>query len=324
MRNRIILALVTLIVMTSICACAVPAASPVTQDERALLDARSNYRNASLVISGECVQVHIGSNGKPCCDIRIDELVAGNASVGDTLHCTNSAMLEGDKYLLYLSKNGDVSYSEDSLSYSLVSALVLKDNTVNLSGAKIPYHAIKSDIAKLNLVISGYSSYSYFGDISALIDAADEVFIGRVDNIGEFSDTQFRVSEAGSTVEYTIPSTVANITAFGGIKGALKYGEKIKLIYAPAMSADVIDAATLTSVPYGEQDAPKLQEDGVYVFFLIHGPDDKQDYYFSINPMQGFVKTETNTISVAHVNNALLPYRSLNDLVAAIRFALNS
>jgi len=177
-------------------------------------------------------------------------------------------------------------------------------------------------MAALDAMISAPSGFYYYDEIATLAKAADDIFIGRVDKAPALEDTQFRSHESGTTVEHTLPASVAEITAYGGIKGALKYGDKVELINAPAMNADVVNAATLTAEPYTEGQAPMLEEGGIYLFFTIKGPDAKQHYSFMVNPMQGFVPVSGDALSARTGNRAFNAVKSLDAAVNSIRKAL--
>lgn len=63
------------------CACATPVGAQLS-DERALSDVQRIYKNAALVVMGECVQSHINSEGDTCYDLSVEEVVAGCAQAG--------------------------------------------------------------------------------------------------------------------------------------------------------------------------------------------------------------------------------------------------
>lgn len=302
--------------------CALPAGSG--GEARILAEARQNYRNASLVVSGVCKQSHVNANGDSCYDLSIDRVLAGDASSGDVIHCT-SPMTEGESYLLYLQAGEDVAHTEDMLGYTLVSGepLALSKGKVVYDGQAVDLDALLADMALLDAMISAPSASFYYDDLAALAQAADDIFIGRVDRVPPLQDTQFRSQNNGAIVEHTIPAAVAQVTAFGGIKGALKYGDQLQLVYAPAMNADVVNAATLAAEPYTTAQAPKLEPGGIYLFFLLKGPDAKQSYAFLVNPMQGFVQVEGDELAAPAGNRAFQNVRSLDAAVTAIRLALN-
>ena len=98
--------------------CALPVGS--TGEARILAQARQDYRNASLVVSGTCLQTHVNAKGVNCYDLTVEDVLAGQAAAGDVIHCT-SPMTEGKSYLLYLQKGEDVPHTEDMQGYTLVS-----------------------------------------------------------------------------------------------------------------------------------------------------------------------------------------------------------
>lgn len=301
--------------------CALPAGN--VGEARILAEARQDYRKASLVVSGVCLQSHVNAEGEDCYDLSIEQVLAGEAEPGDVIHCT-SAMNMGQSYLLYLSQGEGAPHTEDMLGYELVSGqpLPLSHGKVLYGGQSVDLDTLLEDMAALDAMISAPSGFYYYDEIAALAQAADDIFIGRVNQAPALRDTQFRSQDNGATVEHTIPAALARITAYGGIKGALKYGDQVELVNAPAMNADVVNAATLAAEPYSEAQAPRLQEGGVYLFFTLKGPDAKQHYSFLLNPMQGFVPVNGDTLSAPAGNRALRNVQSLDAAVKAIRKAL--
>lgn len=301
--------------------CALPAGN--MGEARILAEARQDYREASLVVSGRCIQSHVNAEGENCYDLSIEQVLAGQADPGDVIHCTSS-MIVGQSYLLYLAQGEDVSHTEDMLGYSLVSGepLPLSQGKVVYGGQSVELDILLEDMAALDAMISAPSGFYYYDEIAALAQAADDIFIGRVERAPALKDTQFRSQDNGATVEHTLPASIVQVTAYGGIKGALKYGDQVELVNAPAMNADVVNAATLASEPYTGGQAPRLEEGGIYLFFTLKGPDAKQHYSFLINPMQGFVPISGDTLAVPMGNRALRGVNRLDAAVNAIRKAL--
>lgn len=301
--------------------CALPAGN--MGEARILAEARQDYRDASLVVSGVCVQSHVNTDGENCYDLSIEQVLAGQAEVGDVIHCT-SAMSVGQKYLLYLMQGEDVPHTEDMLGYALVGGepLPLSGSKVLYGGQAVDMEVLLKDMVALDAMISTPPGFYYYDDLAALARAADDIFIGRVNRMPSLADTKFRSQDNGATVEHTLPAAIAEVTAYGGIKGALKYGDKLELVVAPGMNADVVNAATLTAEPYTVTQAPGLQEGEVYLFFTLKGPDAKQHYSFLLNPMQGFVGVSGDSLSTPYGNRALRGVQSLDAAVKAIRQAL--
>lgn len=318
---------ITLAIGFFACACAAPVTAPLSS-ARALSDVQRIYKNATLVVMGKCMQAHINSDGDTCYDLCIEEVIAGTAEVGDVIHCTQGTMKDGETYLLYLAEGEDAYHTEDMPHYKLLSdepLLVSENGTVAFSGMQLSLSEIRSDMERMNAVITAPASTYYYKALENLIDAADEIFIGRVKSVPEIQDMAFRAQKDGTIVENTLPAAIAQVEAYGVLKGALNYGDVVKLVYSPAMSANIVDATTLQALSYGEQNVPALEEEAVYLFFLTQSPDAKQDYRFSINPMQGYVRVDQeDRVQVSYVNRALLGYKTLDSLVEAIRAFMES
>lgn len=309
------------------CACATPVGAQLS-DERALSDVQRIYKNAALVVMGECVQSHINSEGDTCYDLSVEEVVAGYAQAGDIIHCTQGAMKEGETYLLYLAEGEEMYHTEDMRRYELLSDAPLpvsENGTVAFAGTQLALSDIKRDIERMDAVITAPATMYYYKELGALIDAADEVFIGRVASISPVKDMAFRSQTDGTIIENTLPAALAQVEAYGVLKGALNYGDPVDLVYAPAMSANLVDASTLKALSYGEANAPALEEGEVYLFFLTQSPDAKQAYRFSVNPMQGYARVDKDDhVHVSHVNSALAGCKDLGSLVREIRDIMES
>ncbi len=315
-------AAIALALAAFVCACAAPTGVNLS-DERALSDVQRIYKSAAMVVMGECLQSHINSNGDTCYDLSVTEVIAGNALAGDVIHCTEGAMKDGQSYLLYLAEGEDMYHTEDMMRYKLLSdgpLPVSESGIVDFGGTQLGLSDIKQDIARMDAVITAPAMAYYHKTLAALSEAADEVFIGRVKSVSPERSMAFRSHTDGTTVENTLPASIAVVEAYGVLKGALNYGDEIELVYSPAMSANLVDAGTLKTVSYGAEDAPELLEDEVYLFFLQQSPDAKQAYRFSVNPMQGYVRVDTgDNVHVPYVNRALQGYRDLADLVEELR-----
>ena len=322
--HKILLA--AFVAMLLICACAVPAglSQPTHDAELALATLRQSYRSAQLVVRGTCVQTHTDTSGAPCAAVEVDEVLAGNAKTGDLLHCMASGLKEGGSYLLFLEQGSDVHYSEDEIGFNVLAsdAVETTGGMAKLKTAGVTLAEVRTEIARLDAVVSAPATSYYYTALADMVAAADEIFIGRVTSGTALKTTSFRSQEGGGTVEQELPAALLRIEAYGAVKGALKYGDMVELVYAPAMSADVVDAATLAAVTYGENAVPVLRKGQICIFFLIKGPDSKQNYYFPINPFQGYVRVDDDELRVSYVNTAIMNYAELTPLVLDIRAAL--
>lgn len=301
--------------------CALPTGS--ADADRALAEARQNYRDASLVVRGTCLQRHIDAEGRDCYDLSIRSVFAGSAQSGDMIHCI-SPMKEGQEYLLYLAEGEDVFHTEDMQDYVLVSGapLEISDGQVAYNGQQIQLSALLQDMAALDAMITTPANIYYYDTLGALALAADDIFIGKVEQVPALQEMQLRSQGNGATVERTLPVSVVEVTAYGSIKGAHNYGDKVSLVYCPGLNADMVSAATLAAESFTAAQAPGLRAEGIYLFFTIDGPDGKQDYSFPINPMQGFVSLQADHLSPSRANRAMTGVQLLDDAVMLIHQAL--
>lgn len=315
-------------VLLLFCACSSATGTKVS-DERVWSDAQRVYRNSSLVVMGKCVRSHINEDGVTCYDLLVDEVLAGTAARGDLIHCTDGAMKENETYLLYLGDDdAEVYYSEDTSGFTLLTDGPLPVNgegEVVFSGVKLSLSAIRENIAEQNAVITAPSETYYYKDLASLTNASEEIFIGRVAQLPRLADTRFRSDSEGTSVENALPASVMQVEVYGSIKGTHRYGDMLQVVYCPALSDDMTDAATLKSLTYNAGNATAPEKDGIYLFFLVNSPDDKQSYYFGVNPIQGLALLDReDRLHVTYLNRALSGYYSLDKLVRDIRAILDS
>lgn len=323
---RLLSALLVCLILSA-CTSTPPATSVVVSspaaEERLLSDLRAQYRNASLIVSGECIGSHIDASGDTCYDLTVAKVYAGNAKIGDTVHCTTGPMNTGETYLLFLGQSKDVNYSEDLIGYSLVSGtpMPIVDSEVIWNGKRISLEAVQQEIQTLSSVISAPAPVYYYDSIAALTADADEIFIGKVTRFPQMKDTAFSVRNGGAVEKAHYSASIVTIEAYGVMKGSLSYGDELNMVFSPERIGGMLDAATLQHMELSTGQAPYLQLGGVYVFFLTKGPDDKQPYHFPVNPLQGILPLSGDTLYIPAANKALQPYDKLSALVQAIKSA---
>ena len=290
----------------------------VMSSDRVMADVRQSYRSASLVVSGECIQ-KINSGDDTQSRILIDEVIAGKASEGSTILVDGSYTV-GERYLLYLAEGDDVQYSEDEVSYRSTSAgsFVIRGGNVEYGGSRIKLSEFKNEMDQVSRVITAPSENYYYGDIRALVDASENIFIGRVSGVSHMRRTGFRTQDGGSTVEKKALSANVTVSVYGSVKGDLGYGKEIELVYVPSAGENMTDAETLQPRPVSAGKEVKLSEGDTYLFFLAKDPDPKQDSCFPINSIQGWIKVENDKLTVSDANGVARGYTDLSQLVAAI------
>ncbi len=321
---RLLSALLVCLVLS---ACTAPATNIVVSspaaEERLLSDLRAQYRNASLIVSGECVGNHIDSSGNTCYDLSVAKVYAGNAKVGDIVHCTTGSMNTGESYLLFLGQGVDVNYAEDLTGYSLISGapMPIVDSEVIWDGKRISLDALQQEIQALSTVISAPAPIYYYDAISSLTAASEDIFIGKVTRLPQMKDTAFSIRNGGAVEKAQYSASVVTVEAYGVMKGSLSYGDELQMVFSPERIGGMLDFTTLQHMELTAGQTPRLQLGGVYVFFLTKGPDAKQPYHFPVNPLQGILPLSGDTLHVPAANSALKAYDKLSALVQALKSA---
>ena len=290
----------------------------VMSNDRVMADVRQSYRSASLVVSGECIQkINSGDNAQS--RMLIDEVIAGSAREGSEILVKGSYTV-GEKYLLYLIEDDDVQYAEDEVGYCSTSTdnFVIRDGNVEYGGLQIRFSEFRKEMDEISKVITAPSENYYYSDIRALVNAAENIFIGRVNGASHMRSTKFRTQDGGSTVEKKALSANLTISVYGNIKGDIGYGQEINLVYVPSASENMTDAGTLQPKPVSADKAVKLSEGDTYLFFLAKDPDPKQDHCFPVNSIQGWIKVENDKLTVSDENGVAREYTDLSQLVADI------
>lgn len=328
MKKKLMMPLLCLALGTLLfCACAAPATTLSTSqgEERVLSDVRVQYRNASLVVSGVSEGSHMDSTGALCYDISALEVFAGDAQVGDKIHCSSHAMQQGEQYLLFLSEGEDVHYAEDTLGYEVLSdtLMPIQDNEALLDGKRLSLDTLRKELEELGSIINAPAPVYYYDTVAGLAEAADEIFIGRVAAISPMENRDFSIRHGGSVEKVQYDAEIATVETYGAIKGAFSYGQRIELLLSPNRIVGMLDATTLQPMNYSAGDAARLQENGIYLFFLINGPDSKQPYFFTVNPIQGFASYVGEDIYANGYNKPLRAYSKMAPLVLDLQQALD-
>lgn len=323
-KQGLIMAAAILLVILSLCSCAAPAISQTadftSSNDRLLLDIKAKYRDASLVVNATCIDSHIDDNGETCYYVELDEILAGvSASVGDIFHCPGGQMEIGVQYMLFLKTGEDVHYAEDTIGYELILPLNISGEEVAMNGGKVALQDLKDELLNISKTINVPVPVNYYSELADLVLAADEIFIGRVHNIPEFELRQFSMRSGGSIEKAQYDASIIKVESYGSIKGSLSYGDIIEVCYSPGLVSGMIDYKSLQPTNFSAAVANSLVENGIYVFFLVDGPDEKQEYYFSINPVQGYQRLIGEDLIPNEENIPLKPYSELTSFVQALR-----
>ncbi|MBQ3108446.1 MAG: hypothetical protein IJC67_02420 [Clostridia bacterium] len=326
MKKAVLSLMAVLLVCAFMCSCApnTEVAISIQPEERILQDARQHYRNASLVVQATCLYSHIDSEGRECFDVAIDSVIAGDAELGDVIHCTEMQLIPEERSLLYLGEGEDVFHTEDTMGYVPLheEPLRIVDNEVLWDNTRISLDALDRDIAEQKLIISAPAKSYYYEELADLVASSDQIFIGRVKSVSLWTPTTMRANANGTSVEKSIVTSLVTVEAFGSIKGKFTFSDTLTLVNASEEFTDLLDYGSLRPMDYASYEVPYLKEGGIYLFFLEEGPDAKQQYYFPVNRLQGYVELNGEALSASLSNAAIVGEDALTPLVQRIRALL--
>lgn len=274
---------------------------------------RNCFRNASLVVEAECIDSR-SSGGRPCSSFKICTVFAGDANENDEISVFGKYSV-GDKCIFYLSIENNNSFNY-KIVYSPVENGIMKINgsTVRLNdGRDVPLSSVKSEIYSMKEELFVPNEYKFYSKIEDLLSGCNEYFVGRIDNVSAYLPTVCRSGERGELVRSERKSLQIDVTVLNAFGGGLRSGEKVSIRQVDNMCQNVINASTLTAVR-GSANSLRLPSNGdVCLFFVIKSPDDKVDFFFPVNPYQGYVKVDGSgqLISCSNMNTVINDYESL-------------
>ncbi|MDD3920692.1 MAG: hypothetical protein PHO41_05960 [Eubacteriales bacterium] len=320
MRKRLSVLAACLAALLLVSACS----APVSTTPELPTGLRLQYRDAALIVSATCKETHTNAGGEPCCDVLVGDVLAGDMQTGALLHCPNTAMTVDNTYLLYLTPGPDTFYAEDVPGYTVSGEpLPVMDSEVLFEGERVSLSALKDDIKVLSSIISAPAPVLYYNTLATLVDASDEIFVGRVSELQDTKNHSFLIRDGGATEKAQYNAQLVTVEAYASMKGSFRYGEKLTFIHCPDRAANMLDAVTLQPMGHGADEAPSLFDRQVYLFFLKRGPDPKQNYYFGVNPIQGYAYVAGDLLESSFLNDALSDYSSLTELALAIQTVMS-
>ncbi len=255
---------------------------------------RNCFRNASLIADAECVgEATYGDRAVSL--FRVLDVFAGSAESSDIINVSINYTV-GERCILFLADENEGEFKYRKI-YVPVKNGVMKNNgtTVHMSdGRNVQINSIKREIAAMKSELFVPNEYMFYSNLDELLVGCNEYFIGRVDSVSPYMPTLCRSGERGETVRSERNSLRIGVTVLNSLGGGLRSGEKIMITQLNDMYRNVIDASTLKAVR-GDVTEEELPVNGdVCLFFIIKSPDDKVNFFFPVNPYQGYVKIRSD------------------------------
>lgn len=265
------------------------------------------YRDAEKIVISTCMRTANPDAGRPLATFRVDEVLDGAAEAGSTFDIAAEAQL-GGRYLFYLAPG-----EEDGEDYRIMTGQPVPVNggTAEFENAVCSIESIKRDIEEQRKILTVPSQSFFYGEFSALANACDEIVAARVLSVSEPTDIPCRSVGGGESTFSTQKQVFIRIKVENGFFGGLRYGDKLDVVLSPYNGRPVINATDLTPKIVDAHSAHGPKAGSRYVFFLLRSEDVKSDYYFMVNPYEGYVALSGNAISHPYYNEA---FSEINDL----------
>lgn len=290
--------------------------SPDLSDvEPAVYSLRSSFNDAANIVDAVCMRTYINEDGLETTSFAVAAVYAGSLSIGARINCPCRAE-RGERYLLYLDDGGDVSHSEGTVEYTLICDapfLIDGDSIVLPDGQAMPLDLVKADMQSQAQVVTFPAQSQYYPSFEGLVAACDEILIARVDSVEEHREMLCRSSEKGEVVENQLEATQLVLSVLNGLGGSYPSDSRLTLVIPPAKQHSIIDAESLKAVNLLIKN--EFEEGDICIFFLVRSPDAKSDQYFLVNPAQGYLRLEGDSIIRCYANHACSDIRTLKDFI---------
>ncbi len=267
------------------------------------------YREADIIILANCTRVSHPDGGAVRARFTVESSPQGNAAKG-TAFSLNTEAAAGQRYLLYLNK---LESSGAEPAYELIEGGIMPvtDGVVVFSGEKFTLESVLADIKRQQSILTVPAAEFYYNDFDSLVDACDEIIVGRVLKVSEPQSTVCRSSLKGESTLNTLDEIFMEVRIENPLYTDLAAGETISVVLEPYYVRPVTNAQDLSTkkVPVPPEGTPEAGE--VYVFFLMRSADKKSGMYFTVNPYQGYVLLVGNTMIHPYYNEA---FERINDL----------
>lgn len=255
---------------------------------------RNCFRNASLIAEAECVG-EATYGGRTVSLFRVLDVFAGDTESSEIINVSVKYAV-GERCILFLAdeNKGEFSYRK---VYVPVEGGVMQSNgtTVRMSdGRNVQISSIKREIDAMKSELSVPSKYMFYSNMDELLVGCNECFIGRVDSVSSYMPTLCRSGERGETIRSERNSLRIDVTVLNSLGGGLRSGEKIAITQVDNMYRNVINASTLKAVGGGDTTWSLPSNGDICLFFVIKSPDDKVNFFFPVNPYQGYVKIRSD------------------------------
>ena len=212
---------------------------------------------------------------------------------------------------------------EDEAGYVSVTEglITVEGDTAKCGSSRYSLSSIINDIAAQRSVLAMPAQSFYYNDAASLAAACDDIVLCRVVSVEGPKPTQCRSFVKGESISSTANLLYVTVLVENSFGGERAYGDTMVIALSPALTRSVINAGDLSAISYSSP--IKLPQEGEhYIFFLTRSEDAKSDIRFAVNPYQGYVELEGDSVIRPYYNKAIEGVRSLGELAGIINSAI--
>lgn len=267
------------------------------------------YRSSTVIAYAKCTGV---SEQNGYASFETKKVLYG--TVGDTFFFESSDMNVDSEYLFFLdTTNNKTQFNEN------IGVYMRRDGDVLcLNESEYTVNSIESYIREYSAVIT-MPAHTYFYDTRAkLLDNCTDIIIGRLNSSSKAETKSIYQKTEATSVERMMKCNSSSVSVISTLRGDIQRGSTIEVLFGPETVYSMTDISTLSTVSLQSKDIADLENGKYYIFFLNASLDPKQEYYFPVNPIQGWIYLNKDLLSAAEQNKLFEDCTQLKALVGEL------
>ena len=270
---------------------------------------RNAYRNSTCIVKASCISE---SDKDGYSIMNITETMAGHAS--GVIYIAQERISLSEEYIIFIdSVRADLHYDADECT-----TMQIRDDSVLWEGKKYSKEAAYKLLSECEMTLS-FPFTTYFYETRAdLYKGSSDIIVGRaeVDPVIEERNT-YTQTGAVSRTKMT-KCNIVTVHVISSLCGDLKSGDSVEVVFSPESVSSMTSASTLSTVSLAVRDIANLENSNYYIFFLDKTEDVKQNIYFPVNPVQGWVELDRDNIKCAEKNTLFDDCKQIKQLISEL------
>lgn len=282
------------------------------------LSSTESYRLRMLYADSACVVKAVCSGAQSSSGYFLFDpydVIAGAAP--EKIEISADRLSSGSEYILFFDST-DEGTSYDDKNVTLIQ---LYKESVVWDGVRYSRAAVERILSECKSTLT-FPFITYFYETrSDLINGCSNIIIGRP--AGDVSIEERNTYTKADTVSRSkmMKCNITSVRVTASLRGDIPNGSEIQMIFSPESVSSMTDASTLNTVSLAVKDIAGLNRGGYYIFFLNKTDDSKQDVYFPVNPVQGWIELKRDSIAGAEKNSLFDDCKQLKQLISELNLS---